>query len=91
MEGTEHKRLATGVKGIYKNWPFIQSMSNFISLLLHKTVFSEVSKVIRAGLPAIVKPSVHLHFRNSHHFHSVFHSFHGLINSRNWPALQLSW
>ena len=28
--------------------------------------------------------SFHLNSRSSHHFHSVFHSFHGLMNSINW-------
>ena len=29
---------------------------------------------------------LHLYSRSSKSFHSVFHSFHGLMNSINWPA-----
>ena len=34
----------------------------------------------------MVTYSFHLYSRSSISFHSVFHSFHGLINSINWPA-----
>ena len=33
----------------------------------------------------MVTYSFHLYSRSSRHFHSVFHSFHGLMNSINWP------
>ena len=38
---------------------------------------------------AMVTYSFHLYSRSSHHFHSAFHSFHGLMNSINWPALSV--
>ena len=34
----------------------------------------------------MVTYSFHLYSRSSISFHSVFHSFHGLMNSINWPA-----
>ena len=34
----------------------------------------------------MVTYSFHLYSRSSKSFHSVFHSFHGLMNSINWPA-----
>ena len=34
----------------------------------------------------MVTYSFHLYSRSSISFHSVFHSFHGLLNAINWPA-----
>ena len=34
----------------------------------------------------MVTYSFHLYSRSSKSFHSVFHSFHGLMNSINWPV-----
>ena len=32
---------------------------------------------------------ISLYFRSSHHFHSMFNFFQGLMNSINWPALHV--
>ena len=42
--------------------------------------------MLKLRFTAMVTYSFHLYSRSSKSFHSVFHSFHGLMNSINWPA-----
>ena len=44
------------------------------------------SQLLKLRFTAMVTYSFHLYSRSSKSFHSVFHSFHGLMNSINWPA-----
>ena len=48
--------------------------------------FGLFSQLLQLRFTAMVTYSFHLYSRSSKSFHSVFHSFHGLMNSINWPA-----
>ena len=55
------------------------SSSLFRSLCMGKDTINDPDEM------SIISYSFHLYFRSSHHF-ILFHSFHGLMNSINWPA-----
>ena len=48
--------------------------------------FGLFSQLLKLRFTAMVTYSFHLYFPQFTSFHSVFHSFHGLMNSINWPA-----
>ena len=66
-----------------KRFSGLQRDSN-LGLCVSAAVLSQLSYELR--FTAIVTYSFHLYSRSSISFHSVFHSFHGLMNSINWPA-----
>ena len=62
--------------------------SNLVRIPLkpRKTFFRVISQLLKMQFTVMVTYSFHLYSRNSHNFISVFQSFHGLMNSINWPA-----
>ena len=51
--------------------------------------FRAISQLLKLRFTAMVTYSFHLRFPQLTSFHSVFHSFHGLMNSINWPAYSI--
>ena len=50
-----------------------------------KTFFQATSQLLKLRVTVMATFSFHLYSCSSHNF-IVFHSFHGLMNSINWPA-----
>ena len=74
-------------------WVFIAQLGEHCSANAEATGSNPVeapkiffSQLLKLRFTAMVTYSFHLYSRSSISFHSVFHSFHGLMNSINWPA-----